>query len=156
MAVPTLTEDISKSYSGDSHCTKLLEDLAVDPTSHQRFSLHSGILRHKGRLYIGASGDLKGRIFNSFHSSIFGGHSGSRVTYHRLKQVFYWPKMKQYLLDKIAECPVCQISKTERVQYPGILEPLPIPQKKWSEISLDFVEGLPTSQGKNVILVVVD
>jgi hypothetical protein len=89
MAVPTLTEDISKSYSGDSHCTKLLDDLAVDPTSNQRFSLHSGILRHKGRLYIGAYGDLKGRIFNSFHSSIFDGHSGNRGTYHRLKQIFY-------------------------------------------------------------------
>jgi hypothetical protein len=44
--------------------------------------------------------------------------------------------MKHYLVDKIAECPICQISKTERVQYPGLLEPLPIPQKKWSEIVL--------------------
>jgi hypothetical protein len=64
--------------------------------------------------------------------------------------------MKQYLNNKIAECPVCQISKTERVPYPGLLDPLPIPHRKWSEISLDFVEGLPTSKGKNVILVVVD
>jgi hypothetical protein len=155
-AIPTWTEDITKSYSGDAHCTKLLEELAIDPTSHPRYSLHSGILRHKGRLYIGTTGDLKNRVFNSFHSSIFGGHSGNRVTHHRLKQLFYWPKMKQYLTKKIAECPVCQISKTERVQYPGLLDPLPIPKRKWAEISIDFVEGLPTSKGKNVILVVVD
>jgi hypothetical protein len=33
---------------------------------------------------------------------------------------------------------------------------LNIADKKWGEISLDFVEGLPKSHGKDVILVVVD
>ena len=53
-------------------------------------------------------------------------------------------------------CLVCQIGKSEKVQYHGLLSPLDIPKKKWSDISLDFVEGLPKSKGKNVILVVVD
>jgi hypothetical protein len=64
--------------------------------------------------------------------------------------------MKQYLEQLIAACPVCQISKTERVHYPGLLDPLPIPKTKWAAISMDFVEGLPKSHGKDVILVVVD
>ena len=56
----------------------------------------------------------------------------------------------------VAECPVCQVSKTEKIQYPGLLDPLPIPPGKWSEISMDFIEGLPKSNGMDVILVVVD
>jgi hypothetical protein len=64
--------------------------------------------------------------------------------------------MKAFIQDKIANCPICQISKTEKVPYPGLLNPLQIPATKWSEISMDFIEGLPTSNGKNVILVVVD
>jgi hypothetical protein len=56
----------------------------------------------------------------------------------------------------VAQCPVCQLSKTEHVQYPGLLNPLQIPTAKWSDISMNFVEGLPKSRGKDVILVVVD
>jgi hypothetical protein len=78
------------------------------------------------------------------------------VTLHRLKNLFYWPNLKQYIHQQISECPVCQLSKGEHVQYPGLLNPLPIPQQKWSEISLDFIEGLPKSRGNNVILVVVN
>jgi hypothetical protein len=64
--------------------------------------------------------------------------------------------MKSDLENKIVACPVCQISKTERIQYPGLLAPLLVPTAKWAETSMDFVEGLPKSKDKDVILVVVD
>jgi transposase InsO family protein len=73
-----------------------------------------------------------------------------------MQQAFYWPNMKQYITDKVVACPTCQISKSEKVAYPGLLHPLPIPTQKWTDISMDFVEGLPKSRGKDVILVVVD
>jgi hypothetical protein len=127
MAVPSWTHDITASYCSDEVASKLLQEVTIAPTSHANYSVQSGILRYKGRLYIGITTDLKKRVFDSFHSSIFGGHSGARVTYHKLKHSFYWPKMKQYVAEQIAVCPVCQISKTEKVQYPGLLEPLNIP-----------------------------
>lgn len=40
--------------------------------------------------------------------------------------------------------------------YPGLLQPLTIPHKPWTDISLDLVEGLPLSESHNVILEIVD
>ena len=56
----------------------------------------------------------------------------------------------------MAECDVSQRNKHENVSYPGLLQPLPIPKKVWIDISMDFIERLPKSHGKQVIFVVVD
>jgi hypothetical protein len=64
--------------------------------------------------------------------------------------------MKHQVQQYVKNYPVCQKNKSENVPYPGLLAPLPVPERAWTHISMDFVEGLPKSQGKNVILVVVD
>ena len=56
----------------------------------------------------------------------------------------------------VAECDTCQRNKSENVVIPGLLHLLHIPNQKWEEISMDFIEGLPLSEGKDKIFVVVD
>ena len=56
----------------------------------------------------------------------------------------------------IRECDVCQRYKYEGNASFGLLQPLLVPPIAWSQISMDFVEELPVSGGKNVIFVVVD
>jgi hypothetical protein len=56
----------------------------------------------------------------------------------------------------VRECSVCQENKPETVASPGLLQPLPIPNRVWSAISMDFIKGLPISHNFSVIFVVVD
>jgi hypothetical protein len=38
----------------------------------------------------------------------------------------------------------------------GLLQPLAIPSQHWEEVSKDFVTGLSKSEGKTIVMVVVD
>jgi hypothetical protein len=56
----------------------------------------------------------------------------------------------------VASCSICVQAKPDRARYPGLLSPLPVPNNSWEVISIDFIEGLPTSGHVNCIMVIVD
>lgn len=107
-------------------------------------------------IYVGASTDFRKQLLQTFHSSALGEHSGSKATYYRLKKVFYWPNMKKHIEEFVSQCPVCQLNKVEHIHPPGLLQPHHVPDMAWAHITMDFITTLPNSQGKEVILVVVD
>jgi putative transposase len=63
----------------------------------------------------------------SLHNSELGGHLGEKATYNRIKLLFHWPGMKQQVVHFIKHCLTCQINKPRHYKYPGLLQPLPIP-----------------------------
>ncbi|WVZ10094.1 hypothetical protein V8G54_014624 [Vigna mungo] len=56
----------------------------------------------------------------------------------------------------VQQCQVCQRNKYDTAASPRLLQPLPVPDHVWQHITMDFIEGLPNSFGKQVIFVVVD
>ena len=73
-----------------------------------------------------------------------------------MKKQFTWPGLKPAVENFVKQCLVCQQAKHEHCKLPGLLSPLKPPEGAWQDISMDFIEGLPTSNGYNCILVVVD
>lgn len=51
---------------------------------------------------------------------------------------------------------VCARNKTSRQASAGLLQPLSVPKRPWSDISIDFVTGLTPSDGNAAVLTVVD
>ncbi|WVZ58338.1 hypothetical protein U9M48_008617 [Paspalum notatum var. saurae] len=47
-------------------------------------------------------------------------------------------------------------NKTEQLRTGGLLQPLAVSSAVWSDIAMDFIEGLPRVHGKTIILTVVD
>ena len=83
-------------------------------------------------------------------------HSIMFRAYKRIASNFYWVVMKRDIQNYVRRCDVCQWSKSNTLTPAGLLERLPIPDRVWEDVSMDFVEGLPMSNGFSVLLVVVD
>ena len=64
--------------------------------------------------------------------------------------------MKRDVHKFVLECDTCLHNKYEILAPAGLLQPLPIPQHQWTEVSMDFIGGLPKVKGCDTIMVVVD
>ena len=82
IVTPTWIDSVEQSYSGDPHCQGLLQKLLISPQAEKHYTLTAGILRYKGRIYIGPDNTLKQQLIDSMHASAVGGHSGMIANYH--------------------------------------------------------------------------
>jgi hypothetical protein len=65
--------------------------------------------------------------------------------------------MKRDVTEYVALCDTCQQVKVEHQRPARLLQPLKIPDRKWEEIGMDFIVGLPRIQaGYDSIWVIVD
>ena len=156
VAKPAWLDNLQQGYEDDPHAKALITELSVTHSNDKGFSLQDGILRYKGRVWVGNNDLAQQHILQALHSSGLGGHSGVLATYHRVKQYFAWTKMKETVHQYVSRCSICQQAKSEHVRTPGLLHPLPVPTEAWQVICMDFIEGLPLSNNCNVILVVID
>jgi hypothetical protein len=64
--------------------------------------------------------------------------------------------MRTEVITFVNICRICQHIKGKR-HNTGLYQPLPIPERPWDAISMDFVLGMPrTQRGCDSIFVVVD
>ncbi|GJW81545.1 retrotransposable element Tf2 [Tanacetum coccineum] len=105
---------------------------------------------------VGHNPELRKEFLQYYHGGAVGGHSGVKVTTHKICLSLYWKGLGKQVKQYVRECLVCQKCKPHLATYPGLLQPLPIPKNISTSISMDLIEGLPKSQGKNVIFMVVD
>jgi hypothetical protein len=102
--VPLWVNDVQTSYTGDSKCKELEEQLHIQADSVTHFSMTNGMIRYKGKLYIGGTADLRHSLIASFHCSALGGHTGDRVTYTNSSHYFHWPGMKGEVTNFVKNC----------------------------------------------------
>ena len=95
-------------------------------------------------------------MIQSIHDSPLSGHPGRESTRELLAREYMWPGMTQDVRRFVRNCNTCSKSKIWREQKHGLLKPLPISKRIWSELSVDFITGLAPSKDCTSIMVVTD
>ncbi|KAL0556065.1 hypothetical protein IC582_004570 [Cucumis melo] len=128
----------------------------LEDQKESKYCLENGMPKYKDRLVLTKNSTLIPAILDTYHNSVVSGHSGFLRTYKRGSNEWYWEGMKVDIKKHCDECLTCQRNKSLALSPARLLVPLEIPQAIWSDISMDFVDGLPKVSRFEVILVVVD
>ncbi|KAK3536885.1 hypothetical protein QTP86_027006 [Hemibagrus guttatus] len=106
------------------------------------------------RLYVPAP--LRHRVIQWTHESPSTGYPGIQRTTQLVQQHFWWPTTAQDVERYVSSCSTCAQSCSSHQLPEGLLEQLPIPQRPWSHISVDFLTDLPSFQGFTTVMVTID
>ena len=115
-----------------------MHKLKTSTDKPSKYSWEKGQLRRKGKLVVGQDPKLREELLSLFHSSPIGGHSGAEVTMKRLGSVCYSKGLKKHVREFVRACHTSQQFKYDPTAFPGLLQPLPIPDRIWTDISMDF------------------
>lgn len=90
------------------------------------------------------------------HDSNLAGHPGRDIMISTLLCRWFWPKMRGSVRRFIRNCDICGRSTVWREAKAGFLKLLLISGRTGSELTIDFVTGLPKSKGCTNIMVITD
>ena len=118
--------------------------------------VEGGMLKFRGRRWVPDFEPLRTRILTSFHDGLDVGHPGREAMLHSLSQEFFWPKQGEDVRRYVRSCDVCGRTRIWR-EKAGLLKPLPIADRPWRHLTMDYAVQLPrTAEGFEHVLLVVD
>lgn len=129
-------------HNGDR---RIATELGVKTSLSECHLDERGLLCYRQRVWIPGNENLRTRIIQQVHDSHVTGHPGRDATYAILSRRFFWPGAAKDVRRFLRNCTVCGRSTIWRDTKHGLLKPLPIPQRIWAEISMDFITDLPPS-----------
>ncbi len=124
----------------------------------------AGVHANRGVLYDDAGNvqvpndaALRTRILSELHDSPTGVHCGRDRMLAEAQRRFVWRGMARDVELYASTCDACQRNKHSKQCKPGLLMPLPLPEKPCRHWTTDAVTGLPrTKSGFDAIQVYVD
>jgi hypothetical protein len=158
--VKTLGFDSLKDMYRDDPDFKDAYEACENPVLRDRsqwieYLIQDGLLFKGNQLCIPKS-SMRENLLKEKHSGGLAGHFGHEKTFAQLNNLYYWPGMRTDVKKFVNKCRICQHAKGKR-QNTGLYQPLPVPERPWDAVSMDFVLGLPrTQRGCDSIFVVVD
>ena len=135
------------------------EDCQENGAGGRQFIIHNGILYKKKRdaghpYFLVLPSILRRDLLMEYHDSPNGGHAGIERTYARLRQRYWWKRMRETVKAYVSSCEFCQAFKP-RVGYPsGKLCPIKPSKQPFETMGIDHLGSFHVSRTHNVYIIV--
>ena len=145
-------------YEGDSFFLEIWRNTE----RHNKFEKGNGILWSRNRtlqkvvcvpkgIQMGRS--VRGILIDAAHETL--GHLGSKKTLEYIRRWFWWPTVAEDVESFCKSCGRCQTTKVSREKPAGWLHTMPIPERPWQSIGMDFAGPFVEVGGFDYILLVI-
>ena len=134
------------------------EELIKPWVNTHRLKKIEGTWYKDGRCIVTRGMEHKRTFIQAHHNAPVYGHPGINKTHQLTSRRYWWPGMRQDVMNYVQGCAECQRNKVNTRPTKAPLSPI-FPTHKampFETVTLDFITKLPISQGYDSILTVMD
>ena len=145
-----LIRQLQEAYS---HASQELQQARLQREGEIFYTLEGG-----KRIYVPKEARAVQRaILEEHHDAPCSGHLGRDKLLASVQRHFFWPQMAGDIREYTSTCQACMRNKPGNQPPAGLLQPIPLPTKKWEQVTMDLITQLPkTKTGYDAIFVCVD
>jgi hypothetical protein len=149
-------DNLKEMYRDDTDFNEAYENPVLrDISQWTEYMIQDGLLFRGNQLCIQKC-SMRENLLKEKHSGGLARHLSHDKTFSKLNGSYFWPGMRIDVKKFLDRCNICQHTKGKR-QNIGLYQPLPIPERSWDAVSMDFILELPrTQRGYDSIFVVVE
>ena len=156
--VSNFLDKVKKGYKEDNMFSKIIKE----PGNYSAFQYREGFLYTNNRggqevlcipRVMTKDYSLTAIVIEQAHTIL--GHFGAQKTADYIRRWYWWPRLGVEVNKYCISCGICQANKTNTQRPVGLLHPLPIPNRPWGLIGMDFIGPFPKSKGYDYPKVVI-
>src|ERR1700676_5050035 len=156
--VSNFLDKVKKGYKEDNMFSKIIKE----PGNYSAFQYREGFLYMNNQggqevlcipCIMTKDYSLTAIVIKQAHTIL--GHFGAQKTADYIRRWYWWPRLGVKVNKYCISCGICQANKTNTQRPVGLLHPLPIPNRPWGSIGMDFIGPFPKSKGYDYLWVVI-
>jgi len=99
----TLHQKIKSATLSRLEYAKLMDPFS--PPTDQRWSTNAeGLLCWEGRILVPEANELRLHVLHARYNHVLAGHFGQTRTFQSVHKDYFWPKLKEFVMDYVRSC----------------------------------------------------
>ena len=149
----SLMDDLQAAYEDDY----LVSQDSTRAAHKRQLELRDGLYYSAKGLGLYLPEALRERMMRECHDTPLAGHFGMDEPTEQVRRCFWWPRLSASVAAFVQGCHTCQTTKASNQRTAGLLQPLPVPDYPFQQITMDLVTALPAgASGNDAVVVFVD